>query len=50
MNVSYPANWSDDVVQRAQRGGQGVDHGPNSYVDAATLLLYGVIKGEDRLL
>ena len=47
--ISYLANWGDNVAQRAQHGGQGMNHDPNLHVDAPPfLLLRDVVQGKER--
>ena len=40
MVISYLANRGDNVTQRAQHGGQGVNHIPNLHVDAPPFSLF----------
>ena len=47
--MTYLANRHDDVLQRVQRGGQGVDRDPDPRVNVPPPpLLYGVIEGKER--
>ena len=47
--ISYLANQGDNVAQRAQRGGQGMNRAPNLHVDTPPLpLLHSVDEGKKR--
>ena len=46
VNALYLTNWSDNILQRTQHGGQGVDRDPHLRMDA---LLCGGSEGEEHL-
>jgi len=49
IDMTYLADQRDDVLQRVQRGGQGVEHDLDTGLNVPPLpLLCGIIKGEEH--